>query len=157
MELNDHQGLNLNFNYFSLDSRYSIVAPDSVRAFSPYTVAASIHGDAPRTTILVSITDGAGYVKSSKVTVQADRTQLVVLYIENLDLKKTYKLIVEGTCGLIFKHENNLNVIPDNDLVFIQTDKPIYKPGDTVRYRILLLDIQTLPKKGKMTILVIVS
>ncbi|XP_026137257.1 murinoglobulin-2-like [Carassius auratus] len=38
-------------------------------------------------------------------------------------------------------------VIPPKNLLFIQSDKPIYKPGQTIKFRIVSLDSNFLPRK----------
>lgn len=42
---------------------------------------------------------------------------------------------------------NDVNIVQNNDIAFIQTDKQIYKPGDRVKIRILILNYElNIPK-----------
>ncbi|XP_028406949.1 murinoglobulin-1-like isoform X3 [Dendronephthya gigantea] len=56
-----------------------------------------------------------------------------------------------NVCG---KNSDEVDVIVtqrnNDDAVFIQTDKPIYKPGQKIRMRIIVLDRKLKPKEGKI-------
>lgn len=56
-----------------------------------------------------------------------------------------YKLIAEGHRGLAFTEEISINLPSKNQSVFIQTDKAMYKPGDKVKFRVIVLDSDTNP------------
>lgn len=58
-----------------------------------------------------------------------------------------YTLETEGINGLIFKNSSSLNFSPKNPKIHIQTDKAVYKPGDLIQYRIIVLDENTKPAK----------
>lgn len=74
-------------------------------------------------------------------------------------LPGTYKLKAEGVSGIIFKNESNIDFHAKSFSVFIQTDKAIYKPGDTVRFRVLVLDPNMKPAdiRGPLKIYITVS
>lgn len=56
-----------------------------------------------------------------------------------------YKLIAEGQTGLTFTKEIALSMPSKSQSILIQTDKAMYKPGDTVKFRALVLDSDTKP------------
>uniref|UniRef100_T1PK35 TEP1-F n=1 Tax=Musca domestica TaxID=7370 RepID=T1PK35_MUSDO len=57
-----------------------------------------------------------------------------------------HRLIVEGVSGLKFYNESELIAFPDaGPKIYIQTDKAVYKPGDEVQFRVVLLDEHTRP------------
>lgn len=58
----------------------------------------------------------------------------------------TYNLTVKGTGGLDFENTTQLEYSAKSSALFIQTDKPIYKPGELVQFRVLLLDRSLRPK-----------
>lgn len=63
----------------------------------------------------------------------------------------TAKLIWKN--GTSFDKSADVFVIPKKYSVFIQTDKPVYKPGDEILYRILVLDSDLKPfnvKEGQL-------
>lgn len=70
-----------------------------------------------------------------------------------------YKLVAEGTAGIIFKNETEINLNEKSFSVLVQTDKAIYKPGDTVRFRVLVLDPNMKPAtiKGALNIFITVK
>lgn len=74
-------------------------------------------------------------------------------------LPGTYKLKAEGVSGIMFKNESNIDFHAKSFSVLIQTDKSIYKPGDTVRFRVLVLDPNMKPAtkiKGPIKIFITV-
>ena len=48
----------------------------------------------------------------------------------------------------VFQSNTTLGVKQQSLITFIQTDKPIYKPGQTVRFRILSIETDLKPKLG---------
>ena len=56
-----------------------------------------------------------------------------------------YNLTVTGSGGLRFTNTTALQYVQKSLSVFIQTDKAIYKPGETVRFRIVVVDPQLRP------------
>lgn len=62
------------------------------------------------------------------------------------DLKSgSYKLNAEGLSGLVFHNTTDLDYNSKSFSVLVQTDKAIYKPADTIRFRVLVLDANTKP------------
>lgn len=56
-----------------------------------------------------------------------------------------YRLNAEGLSGIDFRNEKPLSLVLKNASIFVQSDKAIYKPGDLVRFRILVLDLNMKP------------
>lgn len=80
-----------------------------------------------------------------KVILRSNITELVTIRLDELDVGSKYKLVAEGLSGIIFKHESPLKIESKNVSIFIQTDKAIYKPGETVKFRVLVLDSSLKP------------
>lgn len=93
----------------------------------------------------LSIQDGAEYKNEKEVTVKSNQTELVTLQIGELDVTKGYKFVAEGISGILFKNESTLKIESKNVSIFIQTDKAIYKPGETIKFRVLVLDAELKP------------
>lgn len=53
---------------------------------------------------------------------------------------------MKGTGGLEFENTTQLDYSAKSSAIMIQTDKPIYKPGELVQFRVLLLDRSLRPK-----------
>lgn len=47
--------------------------------------------------------------------------------------------------NIMVKHDVEVRVATKTLSIFITTDKPIYKPGDIVRFRVIVLDMATKP------------
>uniref|UniRef100_A0A5F9CAH6 Alpha-2-macroglobulin n=1 Tax=Oryctolagus cuniculus TaxID=9986 RepID=A0A5F9CAH6_RABIT len=54
-----------------------------------------------------------------------------------------------------FRRRTTVLIRPKNNLVFVQTDKPIYKPGQTVKFRVVSLDENFRPQNELIPLLYI--
>lgn len=84
-------------------------------------------------------------ISTKEITLSSDETKLVELPVEDLAVNNIFKFTAEGVEGMIFKNFTILNVESKNCSVFIQSDKAIYKPGETIKFRILVLDFNLKP------------
>jgi CD109 antigen len=76
---------------------------------------------------------------SKTVAVNTTETRIVNLEIGEWS-KGNYKLIVKGKGGLEFSNETTLKYEQKSFSVFIQTDKAIYKPGQLVQFRVIIVN-----------------
>ncbi|EDW65046.2 thioester-containing protein 1 allele R1 [Drosophila virilis] len=125
---------------------YSIIAPNTVRPNSQYHVAVSIHKAAEPARVKVGILSST-YTDFKTVELRPYSTQLLHFELPALKADR-YRLTAEGLSGIIFTNETQLHFEPKQHTVLVQTDKSIYKPGDLVHYRILLLDANLKPARG---------
>lgn len=121
------------------------MAPENIRPQSDYRVSVSIHNQSEPVTIKLSIEDEDDVISAKEITIESDETKLVALPVEELTVNKNFKFTAEGTSGLLFKNQTLLNVESKNCSIFIQTDKAIYKPGESIKFRILVLDFNLRP------------
>lgn len=56
-----------------------------------------------------------------------------------------YNLTVSGYEGLTFSNTTALQYVHKSYSVFIQTDKSIYKPGDLLQFRVIVVNPQLRP------------
>ena len=68
-----------------------------------------------------------------------------------------YRLNAEGLSGIDFRNERPLSFVDKNASIFVQSDKAIYKPGDLVRFRILVLDQNLKPVASQEPINVFIT
>ncbi|XP_057308923.1 pregnancy zone protein-like isoform X2 [Hydractinia symbiolongicarpus] len=61
------------------------------------------------------------------------------LYIP-ISVKGKVTLIIKSENGVKFDHKETIFVKTLKDAMFIQTDKPTYKPGDKIRFRVIIVD-----------------
>lgn len=96
-------------------------------------------------TIKLSIDGDDDEISTTELTLLPDETKLVILPVEDLNVNDNLKFTAQGILGIIFKNVTLLNVESKNCSIFIQSDKAIYKPGDTIKFRILVLDFNLKP------------
>ncbi|XP_053692791.1 thioester-containing protein 1 allele R1-like isoform X3 [Sabethes cyaneus] len=125
---------------------YSIVASNLLRPNSEYHVSVSNFNiqTAIKFRITVNNTDTGVPVATEDVTLGSGESRLIPLSIGDV-AQGDYSLVAEGLSGFIFTNETSLRFQPKSFSVFVQTDKAVYKPGDTVRFRVLVLDPNTKP------------
>lgn len=68
-----------------------------------------------------------------------------------------YRLIAEGLSGIDFRNEKPINFVAKNASIFVQTDKAIYKPGDLIRFRVLVLDENMKPAASQVPINIFIT
>lgn len=101
-----------------------------------------MHDELEPVTVDLSIQDenDAKFKIRHEWELRTNQTNVVKLRIDNLDVSHSYKFVAEGVKGLIFKNETGLRIESKNVSLFIQTDKAIYKPAETIKFRVLVLD-----------------
>ncbi|KAH3723817.1 hypothetical protein DPMN_049611 [Dreissena polymorpha] len=127
---------------------YLIVAPNAFRPGQTY----SVHGQLLRSVLtpvnvevkLSGMQSVAGYifftgyetVAVSSVTVNDQNDFTVKLTIPKSVSPGYFRLEVKGTGGLTFNEIKDVKLEPKVTSVYIQTDKAVYKPGQTVHFRV---------------------
>lgn len=130
---------------YTQSSFYTIVASENMRPNSNYSVSVSIHDRLEPTTLKLSIEDDDEIIAEDEITFMSSGTELLQLEIDDISVNKNFRFVAKGTAGLIFEDESVLNVESKNCSIFIQTDKAIYKPSETIRIRVLVLDFDLKP------------
>lgn len=82
---------------------------------------------------------------SRDVRLISNTTSSVALPTDNIDYNKHYRFIAEGIQDISIYHNISLQTEIKNVSIFIQMDKAIYKPSDTVRFRVLVLNSKLTP------------
>ncbi|XP_055839803.1 thioester-containing protein 1 allele R1-like [Episyrphus balteatus] len=117
---------------------YSVIAPGTLRSKSDYHVTASLH-DAPSPCKIKVGLIGPEYYVSQTIEIQPRSSKSIRFEVPKIK-DGFYNLFAEGISGIEFKNSSRLNYAGEHLSIFIQTDKEIYKPGDEVKYRVLVLD-----------------
>ncbi|XP_055375533.1 thioester-containing protein 1 allele R1 [Condylostylus longicornis] len=125
---------------------YSILAPSTIRPNSEYHVAVNVYRNGEPATIKLGIIS-PNYSNFKTVEVRPFFSELVQFDLPDIK-EDNYKLTAEGISGLTFTNETNLLYDSKQLSVLVQTDKAIYKPGDIIRFRILILDENLRPAKN---------
>lgn len=126
---------------------YLVSAPATMRAGLSEGVTVSLFdGAAPaRGEVTVILARGGEVVAEAKRTVNGSET--IPLDI-SADADGSYELEIEGPG---FSDSAKLNVV-DGTIIFVETDKPIYKPGQSLRVRALRLNADLKPAPGMVTV-----
>ncbi|XP_070074006.1 CD109 antigen isoform X2 [Drosophila takahashii] len=126
-----------------IKSIYSVVAPRTIRSLNPFDVSVTVHNAPGPSQISVSLS-GPSFSRRKDVNVQPMSSQTVKFDIPKLT-NGDYRLNVEGTGGIVFQNSTKLDFAEDKNMIYIQSDKATYKPGDLVQYRVLFLNKHTQP------------
>ncbi len=126
---------------------YVVCVPRTLRSNSVEAVSFSLYGsEGPVRDRVEVIVEQAGS-QMARGTATIDGKGAVQLEVPELD-EGDYTVVVKGT-----GFEERASVRIENPLVvFLETDKPIYKPGQTIHIRVMTFDSQLLPVDGDVTI-----
>ncbi|KAG4076804.1 hypothetical protein HA402_009150 [Bradysia odoriphaga] len=123
---------------------YSIIGSKTLKPNSEYAVVVSLHNAATSSFLKLTIQNDKSFKLTNTVLVPQRSSKVVQFSIGNLD-EGNYKLIAESQTGLTFTKEISISLPSKNLSVLIQTDKAMYKPGDKVKFRVLVLNSDTNP------------
>ncbi|KAK9304587.1 hypothetical protein QLX08_004027 [Tetragonisca angustula] len=134
------------------EPHYSIIAPKVIRPDSEYHVAVSINGISTPSTVYIELKGSFGnnprikelFNMSQIIQVQPYSTRILRFEIGDITLG-AYELIARGLSGIEFSQSKSIEFIPKSYSVFIQTDRAMYKPGNKVMFRCILLNSRLRP------------
>lgn len=122
---------------------YTIVSPSYIQSDSTYSVSVLSEAGLPMSFSL-EIQNDKGFSTSQSITVQPQSSAIVNFILGSLDAGN-YKLVTAGQN--INETETALTFQTKTISVFIQTDKAMYKPGDKVNFRVIVVDKNLNPAK----------
>ncbi|XP_014601165.1 PREDICTED: CD109 antigen-like isoform X2 [Polistes canadensis] len=127
---------------------YAIIAPKIVRPDSEYHVTVSTIGVSTPSNVYIelfgNLDNGDHFNVSQSVTVEPYSTRIVRLEIGDTS-PGHYTLFARGLTGIQFANSTEIQYVHKSYSVFIQTDRAIYKPGNKVMFRCLILDSRLRP------------
>ncbi|KAH7637287.1 cd109 antigen-like protein [Dermatophagoides farinae] len=137
---------------YASDPVYTVVAPSKLRPNSDYHLSIQLENTTQSASFDVSISGPSTQSNFNRI----DTTVIVRPYesrILNLEIgewaKGNYKLIIKGrTDGeprYEFANETDLEFDSKSYSIFVQTDKAVYKPGQTVRFRAIIVNPSLIP------------
>ncbi|KAM7353925.1 macroglobulin complement-related [Cochliomyia hominivorax] len=126
--------------YHSKEPTYFIIASRMVRPGLIYQVAVNILQAQYPTTVHASISCDGVQISGDSKEVKEGIPETLLMRIPPTSVAGEYKLRVEGFYqnvfgGLAFLNETRLDFSQRSMTIFIQTDKPLYMQGETVRFR----------------------
>ena len=153
--------------FYTYRALYAITAPKIIRPKADYNIIVHLHGlkkEALVACTLQKTQKGSVDSKTAIQTVSFNKdvsTRIINLQIDNKWSEGEYTLNVTGTGGITFHEKIDVNYVYKQFVILVQSDKAIYKPGQKVLFRILLLDYNLKPVETKdisdMKIYIIVS
>lgn len=126
---------------------FTILAPNSIRANTDFVISLTIHEITSELNEAVVVRVGVededdeeGMIIHRDVTLKLNVTESITIPIGDISLDRNYKFVAKGISGVTLDKEAHLNIQTKTKSIFIQTDKAIYKPSDTIKFRVLVLD-----------------
>ncbi|CAH0748966.1 unnamed protein product [Diatraea saccharalis] len=124
----------------------SVVGPRILRPFGPYSVA--IAGGSRAYTLYVAVegrrSNGEQFTQGRQVQIPPATSRQVDFDIDDPGPGE-YSLVARSTSGPLFSSAAPLVYQPRSFCVFVQTDKRVYQPGDTINFAVIALDKYLLP------------
>nr|BAE44110.1 thioester-containing protein [Tauphaedusa tau] len=117
------------------DNSYVVISPSKIRANMDLSLSVNILKATADVTVTASILRGTTSVATGTGVFKAGTPDSLTLKIPQGLPNAGYTLSVVGTGGLIFNNSTPLTFNSKELSLFIQSDKAIYKPGDTVDFR----------------------
>ncbi|GIY98685.1 CD109 antigen [Caerostris extrusa] len=134
---------------------YTVIAPSKLRPDIVYHVSITVH-DAPSPVdfnVQIFGTNEDRIPVSVLKDVHIDPKQTQVVDFELFDWKPgDYTLEVIGQGGLTVRNSTKLIFEHKSYSVYIQTDRPVYKPGQLVQFRVIVTNPYLLPRSSQLPI-----
>uniref|UniRef100_A0A182K440 TEP1-F n=1 Tax=Anopheles christyi TaxID=43041 RepID=A0A182K440_9DIPT len=121
------------------DGHYSIIGSRILRPNSVYRCVVSTFDTKAAIVFRISIVAKEKPIATEEITLNSNESRLISFTVGSIS-EDEYELVAEGLSGLVFQTKSRLEFDNRFCSVLIQTDKSVYKPGDTIRYRVLVLD-----------------
>ncbi|KAJ6220697.1 hypothetical protein RDWZM_006509 [Blomia tropicalis] len=139
----------ISFDTIQTSPTYTIVAPSKIRPNSDYHVSIQLSNATKSSDFEVELSgpsnDGTFNRVSKSVQVNPVESRILNLEIGEWS-KGNYKLIVKGHSDeLDFSNETVIGYEPKSYSIFVQTDKAIYKPGQIVKFRAIIVNPNLIP------------
>lgn len=128
---------------------YNVVAPKVIRPNTNYLVSVSVdgvNGDLQEVELKIvgELKSGESFELQESTRVPPGETQLVRFRIPELGEGK-FQFVAKGIKPIEFEESTDLEYVHKGYSVLIQTDQAIYRPGNEVKFRVLVLSPQLKP------------
>ncbi|KAM3615928.1 uncharacterized protein V6R79_009822 [Siganus canaliculatus] len=125
---------------------YAVTVSSQVRGGEKETLCAQIHNPTERVDLTVALEVDPDSTVILQETVEQDFYRCLSFQVPTVSTKKvaSIKATIKGKEASLSK-KTKILIEPPAFIHLVQTDKPIYKPGQTVRFRIVSMDPDFLP------------
>ncbi|KAL7015206.1 hypothetical protein ACKWTF_016340 [Chironomus riparius] len=129
---------------------FTVVGGNLLKLQQPYRVSVAFHGYTEEKILQIGIKEIDNNISSFEILKNVTLKDEGILNVD-FDLsnqpKGRYVLEVKSMTGEKFNQTVALHMNLRKHSIFIQTDKGIYKPSDIIKFRVLILDVDTKPFK----------
>ncbi|XP_071036540.1 thioester-containing protein 1 allele R1 [Parasteatoda tepidariorum] len=139
---------------------YTVVAPSKLRPDTVYHVSITLHEALTSADFTLKLfgTNEDGIPISIMKNRHIEPRQSEIMDFELFDFKPgDYSLEVVGEGGINIRNVTKLQFEYKSYSVFIQTDRPVYKPGQLVQFRAIIVTPYLLPKTNQIPIHLLVK
>eukprot|EP00794_Sanderia_malayensis_P010198 gene10198-11246_t len=137
------------------ERQYLVVSPRVYRAGTNEVVAVTIFNlKSQRAVFLFEVKKRGATILSKSATFQpsdSGKTKEVVIKIPKNAKPGYAELQVTASGGINFKQSKGITIEKKDHELFIQTDKPVYKPGEKVQFRVVAVSPNLKPAIGKVS------
>ncbi|XP_046661974.1 CD109 antigen isoform X3 [Homalodisca vitripennis] len=144
-------------NIIIQEATYFIVASRMVRPGQIYKVACSVLKSKHQLTVRAAIQRNGVELGADSQLVKEGIPETLILRVPSTSVAGNYKLRVEGLYdslfgGSAFVNETKLTFSQRSMTIFIQTDKPVYMQGQTVRFRAIPINTELKAFQGPVDV-----
>ena len=142
-------------NYMPYVDGYVVVAPEALLSGRPHYISVSLfQGTEPAEgTVRLALSEAGSGRLVGEATQLVQGSGAVSLAVPE-EAAGSYVLTVTGggSGGGSFERSTSIQVQSPPVILFLETDKPVYKPGQELRIRALRLDNELKPQPGQVTV-----
>ncbi|XP_063290827.1 alpha-2-macroglobulin-like [Pelobates fuscus] len=133
---------------------YAVIVPSEIQALRSQLACLHVNGATSQTSVKLTLSMSSQQTTLMEKTFQAKEMFSCIPFqapksTNNDDEVATINVFIETTCDSITRQTNVLLKKQRSNIV-VQTDKPVYKPGQTVKFRVLSLKENLQPDLHKI-------
>ncbi|KAK7883167.1 hypothetical protein WMY93_029341 [Mugilogobius chulae] len=130
------------------DTIFAVTVSSRLKAAAPQTLCAQVHGPSEPVVLTVTLETETKSSTLLEETIEEDFYRCITFEapVVSRGTVASVNVTIQGESGTLSKKAKVL-IEPATFIHIIQTDKPIYKPGQTVHFRVTSIDANFIPVK----------